>query len=318
MYRILGTDGKEYGPVDAEQIRAWMTEGRVNGQTKIQLEGSLEWKQVRDLPEFAPSTPRTDPPVFTPTTAASPSQEEILAHEGSIGIMDCMNHGWALLVRDFGLLFSATVVIWLANFVIMFVPLIGGILSLLFKGVLYGGLYRLYLKRLRNEPATIGDAFSGFSENMPQLILAGLVTWLLSFIGFCCLILPWVYLTVAWTFTIPLVADKKMEFWSAMETSRKVVTRNWFQVLGLLIICFVPAILFNCYAMVKSVTMVMNLLPQLQNSQPDMATMMNLMGTSFVLGMVGQICILLCMPLMLAATAYAYESLFGARPARST
>ena len=31
MYKIIGADQKEYGPVSIEQLRLWITEGRVDG-----------------------------------------------------------------------------------------------------------------------------------------------------------------------------------------------------------------------------------------------------------------------------------------------
>ena len=40
MYRVIGADGQQYGPVSAEQIRQWMVEGRVNAQTLVQAAGS--------------------------------------------------------------------------------------------------------------------------------------------------------------------------------------------------------------------------------------------------------------------------------------
>src|SRR5437773_9969168 len=39
MYRILGADRKEYGPVSADNIRVWIREGRANGQTLACSEG---------------------------------------------------------------------------------------------------------------------------------------------------------------------------------------------------------------------------------------------------------------------------------------
>ena len=32
-YKVMGVDGQEYGPVYAEQIRQWFTEGRVDKKT---------------------------------------------------------------------------------------------------------------------------------------------------------------------------------------------------------------------------------------------------------------------------------------------
>jgi uncharacterized RDD family membrane protein YckC len=53
MFTILGGDGKEYGPVTAEQIRAWIASGRANLETKAKVAGSAsEWKSLGELPEF--------------------------------------------------------------------------------------------------------------------------------------------------------------------------------------------------------------------------------------------------------------------------
>jgi TM2 domain-containing membrane protein YozV len=54
MYRIIGIDGQQYGPVPAEQIRRWLVEGRVNAQTVAQLEGTQDWKPLVSFAEFAP------------------------------------------------------------------------------------------------------------------------------------------------------------------------------------------------------------------------------------------------------------------------
>ena len=53
MYKILGADKREYGPVSAETVRQWIAERRVVSQTLLEAEGSLGWRMVRDFPEFA-------------------------------------------------------------------------------------------------------------------------------------------------------------------------------------------------------------------------------------------------------------------------
>jgi len=30
MYKIIGTDQKEYGPISAEEIHRWISDGRIN------------------------------------------------------------------------------------------------------------------------------------------------------------------------------------------------------------------------------------------------------------------------------------------------
>src|SRR5438132_10632853 len=53
MYKIIGADGKEYGPISAEQLRQWIVEGRANAQTRVLLEGTADWKTLAEIPEFA-------------------------------------------------------------------------------------------------------------------------------------------------------------------------------------------------------------------------------------------------------------------------
>ena len=73
MYKIIGGDGQQYGPVSAEQLRQWQAEGRVNGQTKVQAEGTTEWRPLGMVPEFAnlfaappPGAPTVTVPVSRP------------------------------------------------------------------------------------------------------------------------------------------------------------------------------------------------------------------------------------------------------------
>ena len=51
MYKILGADKKEYGPVRAEAVHKWIAERRANAQTLVQAQGSTEWKRL-SLPQL--------------------------------------------------------------------------------------------------------------------------------------------------------------------------------------------------------------------------------------------------------------------------
>jgi hypothetical protein len=53
MYKIIGADGHEYGPVSGDQLRQWLTEGRVNADTQVLPEGGTGWSTLRALPEFS-------------------------------------------------------------------------------------------------------------------------------------------------------------------------------------------------------------------------------------------------------------------------
>jgi hypothetical protein len=52
VFRILGNDGKEYGPVSADQLNQWVREGRANAQTQVQREGSVGWTPLGSVEGF--------------------------------------------------------------------------------------------------------------------------------------------------------------------------------------------------------------------------------------------------------------------------
>lgn len=70
MYRIIGADGREYGPITVEQLRQWIAEGRANAQTKILPEGTTEWKALGQFPEFFPAAAPGQPVGAPPPTPA--------------------------------------------------------------------------------------------------------------------------------------------------------------------------------------------------------------------------------------------------------
>ncbi|MDB6122595.1 MAG: domain containing protein [Pedosphaera sp.] len=72
MYKVIGIDQKEYGPVSAEELRRWIAEGRANAQTLAQFEGTTEWKPLINFPEFTSALAATfpfAPPSFAMTTS---------------------------------------------------------------------------------------------------------------------------------------------------------------------------------------------------------------------------------------------------------
>jgi hypothetical protein len=66
MYKIIGADGREYGPATAGQLRQWIAEGRANAQTQTLAPGAPEWKPLGALPEFAGHFAPPNPPIIGP------------------------------------------------------------------------------------------------------------------------------------------------------------------------------------------------------------------------------------------------------------
>jgi len=270
MYKVIGADKKEYGPVSAEVIKRWVAEGRANSQTQVQAEGTTEWKPLSEVSEFAelfsasaaPASPQApwEPPVVP--------ADLLLGREYTLDIGSCISRSWELVKTHFWPIVGISLLVMVAmgainQLVGLFTgPAVkgmviehrfsGGTLSIVLGtsivtapayAILMGGLYRYYLKLIRGQRAEIGDAFSGFTIAPGQLALVGLVKALLSLLGYLLCILPGIYLSVAWMFAVPLVIDRRMEFWEAMELSRKVVCKHWFLlfafvlVLGLVTVC---------------------------------------------------------------------------------
>ena len=103
MYKIVGGDQKEYGPVSADEIRRWVAEGRANAQTSARAEGTAEWKPLSAFAEFANDLrgqgvppPLSQPPV-SPAVAAAWSQQ-ILTRYSEIRIGRCLANSWRLLM----------------------------------------------------------------------------------------------------------------------------------------------------------------------------------------------------------------------------
>lgn len=283
MYKIIGADGQEYGPVTADQVRQWIAEGRANAQTQAQAEGTADWKPLTAFAEFTAALgPVAGAPGAPPQIAITDPNAlaaAILARDYRVDIGSCIGRGWQLVKGDFWLLVGGAAVTFVIMGCAAAVPFVGPLVGLVIDGALLGGLYLLFLKRMRGVEAGVGDVFAGFSLAFVQLLLAHVVSALLTTIGIILCIIPGVYLSVAWVFTLPLVIDKKLDFWPAMELSRKVVTKHWWVIFGLMLVTGILAVV-GLLACIVGV---------------------------FVTGSIA-----------MAAMMYAYEDIFGERTAQTT
>jgi len=156
MYTIIGGDGKEYGPVTAEQVRSWIAGGRANMETKIKAAGSDVWKTVAAFPEItgaAPGGPASG--LVSPHDAA---QAPAPAAAAPLDIIRCYERSWALLKANFWPMVGVSILMALICGVLGYSQYAGlFFISPLFGGVLSGGFYYYFLLRIRGQPATVGD-----------------------------------------------------------------------------------------------------------------------------------------------------------------
>jgi hypothetical protein len=232
LYTIRGGDQHEYGPVSTEQVREWIAQRRADGRTLARAGDAGEWQPLAEFPAFADAL-RAPPPAPPPVAVdGNALVERILAEERSLSIGDCFSRGWVLFRQRVWLFSGITALFVLLTVAAGSVPL--G--SIVLFGPLVGGWSWVFLKQLRGEPASLEDFFAGFSSRFLPLMAVGILYQLLCAIGLVLLILPGIYLLVVWRYAPLLALDKGLDFWPAMETSRRVVHQHWWTLFSLFLL----------------------------------------------------------------------------------
>lgn len=279
MYKIIGGDKNEYGPVSIEEMGRWISQNRVNAKTMVKKEGSDEWKPLGNHPELAALLGGKSPPVFAGESGAADVtalQESLAQRTVKVEIGSCISRAWKLCTENVMMLAGGVFLVGMASFIAGFIagliPFFGFVVNTLLNGVFSGGLFFFGLKFVRGQPVEIGDAFAGFTRGFTQLMLGSVVTSLFVWIPAAIVAIPFcipmvsqmisgvdpqtalsgslvlvvvggilgtivaVVSSILWIFVFPLIIDKQIGFWDAMQLSRKAVLRAPFAFFGLLIL----------------------------------------------------------------------------------
>lgn len=97
------------------------------------------------------------------------------------------------------------------------------------------GLLFMGIRRVTGDEVNWKMIFHGFSFT-GKIIVMTLLQFILVSAGFLLLILPGIYLAVGYAMAIPLIVDKNLSPWQALETSRKAVHKVWWKVAALYIV----------------------------------------------------------------------------------
>jgi len=168
--------------------------------------------------------------------AGSPVYPE-QAHIMDVKIGDYFRAGWEIFKKFPGGFIGYFLLTLVITFVLRFIPIIGPIAAFVIAVPLNAGFFVVSAKLLKNQVPEFGDFFSGF-KLFPQLALLGVVSSIIIIVGFICLIVPGVYLVVGYVFAFMFVLDRGLQFWPAMETSRRSVQTAWFKIFGFLLVLF--------------------------------------------------------------------------------
>jgi hypothetical protein len=161
--------------------------------------------------------------------------ESIIAANGyNLRIGDYFSEGWAIIRPDLGMFVLFSLLSAIVGGCLSIIPFA----SLLISPIISGGIFIALREADKGNTVTLNTFFLIFKENMiGQLILATLVSSILTGIGCIFFILPGIYLAVAYTFVTPIILFSGIsDFWQNMEYSRKIISKNWWGFLGFLIL----------------------------------------------------------------------------------
>lgn len=149
-----------------------------------------------------------------------------------IDVGDLLVRGWHLFSKDAGKYIAFIVVVGLLPALIIGSDLwsIVTMVIPIFEGSFIYGLMRSQGKEPR-----FADAFLIFNRALP-LLLVRWVSLALITLGFFALVIPGIYLAIAYLLVIPLVLDRNFGVWQSLEASRQILTRQWFRAFLLMLV----------------------------------------------------------------------------------
>lgn len=313
-YDMIGGNGNAYGPVSADQIRRWVSEKRANAGTHIRLSGLVEWGPISSFSEFNSSFPELHPTQESELTEDVEAEIPPPATPASLPftVGGCLGGGRDLLNRNFMPIAGGCLAVWMVNMALNFIPLLGGIAVLFLIGPLYGALFRMVLDRKRGLETTFFQAWSGLQAQVPTLIVAGALGAILTALGYL-LLVPGLYLTIAWSFGFLFIIDQKTDAWTGLENSRRTITASFQGVALLLIICFMPLLIVSLYGGIQLAGEVMKII----NTGPITSETLKLLANKIgPMALIIEVVRLLVMPLATCVIVEAYERLIGS-PSRT-
>ena len=265
MYSIIGGDDKTYGPVSADEVRRWIREGRADERTKVKQEGTGDWKELGSIEDFYPSASLTPPKIN-----ALPSSRNLCV-TGELRIRDCLAIGWHAYLRDPWRTTGIVALVFIAQFVMNSIPVLGALLAFLLNGPILGGLYFFCQQVIRGKGQGISDVTTTVKERFLPCFLATTVSSLLAFGPFLLGIIPamglfagsgiameklaehpnlllgmglpifagflgMMYFLISWSFAVPIAGCSTTDFWEAMKLSWRGVQQNFLKYFALLLI----------------------------------------------------------------------------------
>ena len=188
-----------------------------------------------------------------PASGPLASLEDAIAGRYDFQVAEVMGEAWRLVKGMKASFWGASIVVGLIYGVFgeIFGFVVGqfldippdGLASQVYGGILNGivgalmtpltlGLEMMCVRRALDQPISFATAFAYFSK-IRTILVGAFLALLLTSLGFAALIIPGIYLMVAYQMTNQLIGDQQISAWEALETSRKAIHHKWWSVFGL-------------------------------------------------------------------------------------
>jgi hypothetical protein len=97
------------------------------------------------------------------------------------------------------------------------------------------GLGLLGIRRASGRNTPVSTLWEPYTMAIPLLVMF-ILMGLLVLTGLTLLILPGIYLAIAYSFAPYLIIEKGLGIWESLETSRKAITPYWWRYFGLMLV----------------------------------------------------------------------------------
>lgn len=167
----------------------------------------------------------------------TPTQiEKLFQQFPEFSIQESIYKGWELFkVQWLNTIAFSMLVFTIQGFSTFYLKDYALLVSVLISPLLTAGFFLVANRISRGVEVSFANYLDGFSY-WGILIVTSFISGILTFFGILALVIPGIYLAVAFMFGIPFALFSGMDFWTSLEFSRKLITMNWWKFFGFLIV----------------------------------------------------------------------------------
>jgi uncharacterized membrane protein len=162
--------------------------------------------------------------------------ERLFQQYPEFSIQEAIRKGWEMFVAQPLNSIAFTMLIFMIQMAAaVYLKDFSVLVSIFVSPALTAGFFLVANRISRGVEVRFSNFFEGFSF-WGILILTSLVSGILTFFGILALILPGIYLGVAFTFAVPFALYSGTNFWTSLELSRRLITLNWWKFFGFVLV----------------------------------------------------------------------------------